>query len=265
MESELVFRKTMEFSPKESSLFRASIDAVKEFLPTAQLRCSAEGVRINGMDGGHMGFVDYFLAAADMTTCKIPKPLTIGVSLAVLARVLANIGSGDKLTLSVDPKKLDRLQVSYTNEHVSKRGFYEIALLNIHEEVMGIPELEYGADVQAKTSDILTAFREVSAFGEFLDLTLDEDGFHIAATGDMGSAKQTLENIEGREMALENGAAVTAKFAAKFLLTILKGGGSLSSAARIEFDEGKPLRASFHYGSGSHYVGYLAPRVAEDL
>lgn len=254
----------MEFSPKESSLFRASIDALKEFLPTAQLRCSAEGVRINGMDGGHIGFVDYFLAAGDMATCKIPRPLSIGVSLAVLARVLANVGSGDKLTLSVDAKKTDRLQVSYTNEHVSKRGFYEIALMNINEDAMAIPELEYAADVQAKTSDILTAFREVSAFGEFLDLTLDEEGFHVAATGDMGSAKQTLENIEGREMALENGEAVTAKFAAKFLLSILKGGGSLSTASRIEFDEGKPLRASFHYGSGSHFVGYLAPRVAEE-
>lgn len=254
----------MEFSPKESSLFRASIDALKEFLPTAQLRCSAEGVRINGMDGGHIGFVDYFLAATDMNTCKIPHPISLGVSLSVLARVLANIGSGDKLTLSVDAKKTDRLQVSYTNEHISKRGFYEIALMNLNEDALSIPALDYAADVQAKTADVLTALREVSTFSEFLDLTLDEDGFHVAATGEMGSAKQTLENIEGREMALENGEAVTAKFAAKFLLSILKGGGSLSSAARIEFDVGKPLRASFHYGSGSHYVGYLAPRVSED-
>lgn len=254
----------MEFSPKESSLFRASIDALKEFLPTAQLRCSAEGVRINGMDGGHIGFVDYFLAAGDMAICKIPRPLSIGVSLAVLARVLANVGSGDKLTLSVDAKKVDRLQVSYTNENISKRGFYEIALMNIQEDAMEIPEMEYAADVQAKTADVLTAFREVSAFGEFLELTLDDEGFHIAANGDMGSAKQTLENIEGREMALENGEPVHAKFSAKFLLSILKGGGSLSSVARIEFDEGKPLRGSFHYGSGSHFVGYLAPRVAEE-
>ena len=253
----------MEFTPKESGLFRASIDALKEFLPTAQIRCSSAGIGINGMDGGHIGFVDYFLAAGDMTHCKIPRPISVGVSLAVLARVLANVGSGDKLTLSLNAKE-DRLIVSYTNEHVSKRGLYEIALINLTEDALEIPSLDYAADVQAKTSDILTALREVSTFGEFLDLTLDEDGFHAEATGELGSAKQTLENIEGREMMLENGEAVSAKFAAKFLLSIVKGGGSLSSTARLEFDAGKPLRASFHFGTGSRFVGYLAPRVAED-
>ena len=253
----------MEFTPKESGLFRASIDALKEFLPNAQIRCSSAGIGINGMDGGHIGFVDYFLAAGDMTHCKIPRPISVGVSLAVLARVLANVGSGDKLTLSLNAKE-DRLIVSYTNEHVSKRGLYEIALINLTEDALEIPSLDYAADVQAKTSDILTALREVSAFGEFLDLTLDEDGFHVEATGELGSAKQTLENIEGREMMLENGEAVSAKFAAKFLLSIVKGGGSLSPLARLEFDAGKPLRASFHFGTGSRFVGYLAPRVAED-
>jgi len=254
----------MEFTPKESGLFRASIDALKEFLPTAQIRCSSAGIGINGMDGGHIGFVDYFLAAGDMLSCKIPRPISVGVSLAVLARVLANVGSGDKLTLSLNAKE-DRLIVSYTNEHVSKRGLYEIALINLTEDALEIPSLDYAADVQAKTSDILTALREVSAFGEFLDLTLNDEGFHVEATGELGSAKQTLENIEGREMMLEDpDTPVSAKFAAKFLLSIVKGGGSLSSTARLEFDAGKPLRASFHFGTGSRFVGYLAPRVAED-
>lgn len=254
----------MEFSPKEVGLFRASIDALKEFLPTAQLRCSSAGIGINGMDSGHIGFVDYFLAASDLARCKIPRPKCVGVSLAVLARVLSNVGSSDKLTMSLNEKE-DRLVVSYTNDHVSKRGLYEIALTNLNEDALEIPAIDYAADVQAKTSDILTALREVSTFGEFLNLTLDEEGFHVETTGELGSAKQTLENIEGREMMLEDPATpVSAKFAAKFLLGIMKGGGSLSPSSRLEFGAGQPLRASFHYGTSSRFVGYLAPRLEED-
>ena len=252
----------MEFTPSDSVLFRASIEALKDFLPSAQIRCSAEGLQINGMDGGHIGFVDYFLAASDMAECNIPHPIVVGMSLTVLARVLANVGSGDKVSLALNSKQ-DKLVVSYTNDRISKKSVYEISLMNLNEDALDIPEMDYEADVQAKTSDVLTSLKEVGLFGEFIDLTLDEDGFHMSATGDMGSARQTLKNIEGREMTIGSDDPVTATFSAKFLLSIFKGGGALSPNTHIEFDATKPMRASFHYGKASRLIGYLAPRVTD--
>jgi proliferating cell nuclear antigen PCNA len=252
----------MEFAPSDSSAFRSAIEALKEFLPEAQLRVTTTGVRINGMDRAHVGFVDYELARGDCKTLKVAVPQTIGLNLVNLAKVLSNVGAGDTLRFSL-VQGADRLIVNYSNDKIGKKAVYEIPLMMINEDAVELPELSYGAKVVAKTSDIVGVVKEVGAFGDALVLTLNPDGFHMESTGDMGSAKQTLENTDDRDMELTED-SVSSTFATKYLSGILKGGASLASTMTLEFDSSaQPLRASFNYGTASYFIAYLAPKITE--
>ena len=252
----------MEFAPSDSSAFRSAIEALKDFLPEAQLRVTATGVGINGMDRAHVGFVDYLLAKADCKTLKVTAPQTIGLNLVNLSKVLSNVGAGDSLRFSL-VKDGDRLVVNYSNPKIGKKAVYELPLMEITEDAVELPELVYGAKVMAKTGDIVSVIKEVGAFGDKLALTLNPDGFHIESTGDMGSAKQTLENTEDRDMELTED-SVSSSFGTKYLSGILKGGAPLASTMTLEFDSSaQPLRASFTYGTGSRFIAYLAPKVNE--
>ena len=115
----------------------------------------------------------------------------------------------------------------------------------------------------AKTADVLSVVKEVAQFGEAMALCLDGDGFHLSATGDFGSVKQTLENTEGRDMELTED-SVTARFGSKYVMGILKGGAALSPNVQIEFDVSQPMRASFRFGVKSHFIAYLAPKILDD-
>jgi proliferating cell nuclear antigen len=250
----------MEIVPTDSTLFRSSIEALKEFLPQAQLRIGKDGLRINGMDVSHVGFVDYFLSAADISTLTLSVPLVIGIQTANLARTLNSVGAGDKITLSVNK---DKLIVSYTNEKISKKAVYEVPIIEIIEEALDIPELTYAASITAKTADISSIIKEVSHFGDATTLRLDEEGFHVSASGDNGNVRQTLENTEDRDMSL-NEDFVEASFGTKYLLSIMKGGSPLSSNTVLEFESNQPLRALFKFGSESHFIAYLAPKISDD-
>jgi hypothetical protein len=92
---------------------------------------------------------------------------------------------------------------------------------------------------------------------------LNEDGLHLSTTGDSGAVKQTLENTEDREMEL-TGDSVEARFGTKYVAMIIKGGAALSPVTQLEFDPANPLRATFRFGSSSHFIAYLAPKVADD-
>ncbi len=252
----------MEIIPSDSLLFRAAVDALKEFLPEATLQIKPSGVVICGMDRSHIGFVHYSLAAADCKVLKVPVPQTIGMSMINLSRVLSNVGSADSIKLSLN-KGRDRLVVNYSNDKIGKKAVYELPMLEINEEAIELPDLTYAAKVSAKTADIVGVIKEVGAFGDNMVLCLDADGFHIHATGDMGSAKQTLENTEDRDMELTED-SVTATFATKYLSGIMKGCAPLASTTTLEFDgAGQPLRASFHYGADSHLLAYQAPKIVE--
>lgn len=252
----------MEISPNDSSLFRASIEALKEFLPQAQLRVSSEGIHINGMDVSHVGFVDFLLAASDCAVLKVNKSYNIGINMNILARTLNAVGHGDRVTLSLGKSK-DKLVVSYTNEKISKKAVYEVAMLDITEDALDLPEMTYGANISAKTVDISSAIKEVAHFGDSVVLRLDEEGFHMSASGDAGKVRQTLENTDDREMELSED-FVEASFGTKYLTTIMKAGAPLSSVTQLEFDGAQPLRASFKFGNESRFIAYLAPKISED-
>lgn len=250
----------MEIVPKDSSAFRYSIDALREFLPLAQMRISEEGVRISGMDTSHVGFVDYFLSKNDCGTLTVPEPLVIGINTAVLSKAISAVSSGDKLSLGF---RNDSLVVTYTNEKVNKKAVYTISTLDITESSLNIPTLTYTATIQMKTADIASVLKEVAHFGDDIRLRLDEEGFHVSAKGDGGQVLQTLENTDDREMNMTED-FVEASFGTKYLVSILKSGQPLSSSIQIEFDGMQPLRVAFQFGEESHFVAYLAPKIMED-
>jgi proliferating cell nuclear antigen PCNA len=250
----------MEFVPKDVVLFRSSVEALKEFLPIASLRVSAEGIRISGMDASHVGFVDYLLAAADCTKAVVEHSLVIGVSMTVLARVLSPVSAGDSVTLMY---KADKFIVECYNVKMSKKAVYDVPTLDIDSDAAELPPMEYVANVSLKTVDILSVVKDISHFGENLTLVLNEDGLHLSTVGDNGAVKQTLENTEDREMEL-TGDSVEARFGMKYVGMIIKGGAPLSSVTQLEFDPANPLRATFRFGNSSHFIAYLAPKVADD-
>ena len=251
----------MEFVPNDAGAFRSAVDGLKEFLPEATLQFKQDCIVICGMDRSHIGFVHYQLSKKDTKVYKVSANTNIGVHMINLSRVLANVGNADVLRLSLN-KAQDRLTISYSNEKIGKKAVYELPLLTIDEAAVDLPELTYSAKVCAKTSDVNGVIKEVGAFGDNINLTLNETGFIISSNGDIGSATQTLENTEDREMELTED-SVSSTFATKYLGAIMKGGAPLSSDLTLEFGGAQPLRVSFNYGSDSHFIAYMAPKVVE--
>jgi len=210
----------MKLVPSDSSLFRNAIEALKDFLPVAQLRFSADGLNINGMDNSHVGFVDYFLAAADCKTFDVNDNLTLGINMTVLARALAAVGSEDELTIS-DNKNQDKLVISYANKKAGKQVKFEVPLMDISDDTLQLPDIEYDGSITLKTNDIAAVVKEVAGFGEVLTLKLDKDGLHISTKGDTGSVCQTL-NVDGaiRIMNLKTD-SVEASYGTKYMASLM--------------------------------------------
>jgi proliferating cell nuclear antigen PCNA len=252
----------MELQPTDSALFRTAIEGLKDFLPEAQLMITPAGLSISGMDAAHVGFVAYTLAAADCAVLKVPVPQSLGLPLAILAKVLAPVGAGDTVTLrSTD----EFLTVSFVNEKLKKKTVCNVPLLDISVDALEIPTIDYSVTVQAKTSDIGALFKEVGAFGDTLSLSLDEDGFKVVAKGVHGTMTQTLENTEDREMDFHETAAPPAEpvgFGTKYLIAMLK--CALAPQIKLELNEATPMRISYQVGTGSSLVFHLAPKLNED-
>jgi len=252
----------MEIIISEATLFKKAIDAIKEFLPMTEMNVSSDGLRINGMDTSHICFIDFFLSAEECDSISCPDPISLGISTGIITKVLSAATTGsDSITLSVSEES-DKLGLSVKNDTTGRRAEFELPLMDLNENSIQIPEMEYTANVKAKTSDIAGLAKDVGLFGDVGELKLNADGFHISVTSENGSANVTLDNTDDREMTLEE-EEVTVKYSIKYIQNILRGGASLASTADLSFEDGKPLRAIFRFGKNSHFTAYLAPRIED--
>ena len=253
----------MELIISEATLFKKALDAIKEFLPTTEMMVSADGLRINGMDTGKICFIDFFLSAEECDSISCPDSISLGISTGLITRILSVATTGsDSIKLSVSEDS-DKLGLSIRNEATARQAEFELPLMELNEDAIEIPAMDYAAIVKAKTSDIAGLIKDAALFGDDATLTLNADGFHVRATGEGGSANLTLENTEGRDMELEE-EEVIVKYSIKYLQNILRGGGSLSTQADLSFEADKPLRAIFRFGKNSHFTAYLAPKMDDD-
>jgi proliferating cell nuclear antigen len=252
----------MEIIISEATLFKKAIEAIKEFLPMTEINVSSDGLRINGMDTSHICFIDFFLSAEECDSITCPDPISLGISTGIITKVLSAAATGsDSITLSVSEES-DKLGLSVKNDTTGRRAQFELPLMELNENSIQIPEMEYAANVKAKTSDIAGLAKDVGLFGDIGELKLNADGFHISVTSENGSANVTLDNTDDREMTLEE-EEVTVKYSIKYIQNILRGGGSLASTADLSFEDSKPLRAIFRFGKNSHFTAYLAPRIED--
>jgi proliferating cell nuclear antigen PCNA len=238
--------------------FRRSIDAIREFLPQAQFRFTEDGIRISGMDASHVGFVDCFLSAEDCEVFRIPSASNIGISTLILSKVLSSAGAADTLTIS---EVGDYLKLSFKTE--GRSANFELSTLEIQEDTVDLPDMNYGAIVKAKAADISSMIKDLAIFGDQATLSLDEDGFHVKSAGDSGKGELILEPSEDRDMTVE-GDSVEISFGMKYLQQIVRSCSPLSMYMELSFDNGQPLRVRVNYGKQSHFIAYLAPKISED-
>jgi proliferating cell nuclear antigen PCNA len=177
---------------------------------------------------------------------------------------LSAVGQDDELIIS-DNKNQDKLVISYTNKKVGKQVKFEVPLMDISDDALNLPEMDYDGSITLKTIDIAAVIKEVAGFGEALTFKMDSEGLHIRATGDAGSVCQTL-TVEGSRVMKLKTDSVEAAYGTKYMAAIMKGGVSLANVVTIDFDGSQPLRATFLFGKdkGSRFVNYLAPKVMDD-
>ena len=143
---------------------------------------------------------------------------------------------------------------------------YDIKLMDIDQEHLGIPETQYAATITLPSGEFQRICRDLSALSESVAIECTKEGVKFACNGDIGSGATTLRshtNVEKPEMnvdiALSEPVALT--FSLKYLVNFCKATG-LSTSVKLCLSNEVPLLVEYQLQSGSHLRFYLAPKVS---
>ena len=98
----------------EGLLIKKLIDSIKDLVSDINLDISPMGISLQAMDSSHVALVTLNLSSEGFEEYRCDKPMTLGVSISNLAKVLRCGGNEDSLTLSCEEEP-SKLKVKFEN------------------------------------------------------------------------------------------------------------------------------------------------------
>lgn len=117
------------------------------------------------------------------------------MSLASLQKIVKCAGSNDSVTLRAD-ESVDVLALLFEAKKADRVGEYEMKLMDIDQEHLGIPDTIYDAEISLPSQEFARIIRDLKELGESVKIEVSKEGVRFSADGDIGTASVTLKPTE---------------------------------------------------------------------
>lgn len=240
------------------------VDAIKDLVQDCNFDCNDSGMALQAMDNSHVALVSMLLKAEGFAPYRCDRNVALGVNLTSLTKVLRAAQNEDILTLKAEdaPDSLNLVFESSENDRISE---YDLKLMDIDQEHLGIPETEYAATISMPSAEFRRICTDLMAMSESVTIEATKDGIKFASNGDIGSGSVTLRSHTNVEKPAENidielSDPVSLTFSLKYLVNFCKA-ASLSSQVKICLSNEVPLLVEYILTGSSYLRFYLAPKV----
>lgn len=117
------------------------------------------------MDNSHVALVSMNLKAESFSPFRCDRNIALGINLTSLTKVLRAAQSSDILTLKAEdaPDVVNLVFESASSDRLSE---YDIKLMDIDQEHLGIPDTEYAATISMPSTEFQRICRDLGAISE---------------------------------------------------------------------------------------------------
>ena len=126
------------------------------------------------MDSSHVALVQLKLENRGFEVYKCDKPLTLGLSITNLAKVMRLVNAPDSITLKCsdsEPSSISIICESVKQDRVTE---FSLNLITLDSESLGIPETNYQSEISMVSNDFAKLCRELYALSETVTFEISQ-------------------------------------------------------------------------------------------
>jgi len=271
--------------------FAAIFQHIKLFTDHIAISCSETHMKMQCMDNAHVAILEMSLPAAwfDVYHLADDGDIRIGFNATYLHRILSSRDKEQQIQLVYSSEDADRLLIHLTKpedlvletsdsssvktktkeKKPTTNTFdkhFELPLIDIEEEGMQIPDIEYAAELAMHSAQFADIITQLKMFGDTMEVQCSEERIALASTSqDQGKMFVEIGINDLSEFAIDEGADL----ALSFSLTYLKhfcAYSRISELVSIKFGESYPMRIAYSLGEteDANLVFHLAPKINDD-
>mmetsp|Transcript_83542 Transcript_83542/g.269300 ORF Transcript_83542/g.269300 Transcript_83542/m.269300 type:complete len:259 (-) Transcript_83542:221-997(-) len=250
----------------QAVLLKKVVDAIKDLCKDVNFDCSEKGIQVQSMDSSHVALVSLLLRESAFSEFKCERPMSLGMNVESLSKVLKMCAPGDKLKVRWES---GADTVSFQCEGGEDRiADFDLKLMQIESEHMEIPEQQYKVVVKLPSSEFQRICRDLREFGETMQIKASKEGITFSVQGDLGAGNVLLKPREADKpedrVSLTVHEPVTATFALRYLVNFSKA-APLCGSVELGLGPDAPLLVKYDLenADNGHMQFYLAPKIDE--
>jgi len=251
----------------QGSLLKKVLDAIKELLNEASFDCAHSGMLLQAMDNSHVSLVSLNLRKEGFDKYRCDRNLVMGMNLTSMSKIIKCASNDDIITIKAQDQA-DNVEFLFESPNGEKVSTYEMKLMNLDQDHLGIPETEYCCVIKMPSGEFARICRDLSTFGESIVISCTKEGVKFSAAGDIGSANVKLaqsSSVDKEEdsVSIDMQEPVSLTFACKYLNMFTKA-TPLSPQVSLSMSPDVPLVVEYKIGEIGHIRYYLAPRIGDE-
>jgi len=253
----------------KAQLLKMIVESVKDLVTDANIEVKETAISLQAMDSSHVSLVSLTLHSTLFAHFRCDRSVTLGLNLGNFAKILKCAGNDDSVTLKAmdDGEELTIAFESPTQDRISE---FQLKLMDIDSEHLGIPEQEYATSVKISSKEFQRIVRDMSVLGDTCNIACTKEGISFNVSGDLGTGKITLrqnasvdKEDEAVEISLEE--PVDLSFALRYLNFFTKA-TPLASRVNISMSPEVPIVVAYNVGEEDgmgNLSFYLAPKIED--
>ena len=253
-------------NPTRAEIFATLFQHMKLFTENMNIHFNKDEVFIQAMDSSHVSILEIKLPSEWFDTYKVNNDTMIGVNTNVLFKVLNTREKSHTLRLLLEEGDMDKLEINLLSENtnVYNRN-YVIPLVDIDSEIMGIPEMEYQAELSFPSTVFSTLIDQMKMFGETLNITCSEEKVEMNAESiDNGKMYVNIPIDDLNSFAIEEDETLNMSFSLLHLKNICLY-GKISKEVEVNLKREYPIKLVYTLDhEDAKAMFYLAPKIDDE-
>jgi proliferating cell nuclear antigen len=253
-----------------SALLKKIFEAVKDLCKDVRFDCTETGITLQAMDSSHVALVAMLIKESTFNTYRCDRAVSLGLNIDSVVKILKTCDNTDAVTLRKEDDS-DTLLFAFENNKSERYSAFELKLIDIESEHLGIPDTSYKCDVKMPSVELQKICRDLKEFGETVQVSVAEkEGITFSVNGDIGNGSVKLKrrehtDKESERVELDVDEPVSLSFALRYLNFFTKA-TPLAEQVTLHLSKDYPLIVDYII-DGSNEKGYLrfylAPKIDE--
>lgn len=252
---------------QKQEMFVSIFQILKNWSSHINMHFEKDQLYIQSMDKSHICLAHITLKSQWFSNYICMDPIKLSIDSVHFAVLMNYSLKHNIIELKFDATiNTDKLYINFFNETTDKNDhfdhFFELNLIQVEDDCLGIPDVEYDVEFVIDSKKITELLLELNVIGQELNIVCNENKLELNSSGDSSKLKVNVPIEFLNEFAIAEGEELNLSLSLNHLCKMCCS-TKLGTTIEISLSNSYPISLKYNLGDNSVVIFYVAPKISD--